>query len=137
MIVRIETAADEGREFFVPQAWQETVMSLLESIDKWVMAGAGEMVKVHLTSYGPKRIHTIQIIRRHLGVTIREGKILTDLVPCHLPPLPHVKAQKMIMDLQQAGATAEMPSAIDRLGALAKNESTAQAAMAALNGETR
>jgi hypothetical protein len=40
----------------------------------------------------------------------------------------------MIRDLEKEGASVELPSAVERLGALAKNENAARAAIAALNG---
>lgn len=134
MIVNIETA--EGtREFFVPAEWNEHVLSLLENIDKWVMTGAGDTVRPRLLAKGERIISVIRVLRQYYGWSLKHAKTRADSAPVRLPPLPNIKARKMVLELEREGARAELPSAIERLGALAKHELAAAKAMAKLNGE--
>lgn len=130
MIVNIETA--EGtREFLVPAEFHQAVWSLLTTID----AGAGENVVPRLLSRGSKPIHTIKVLRQYYGLNLKDAKRFVDLAPVKLPPLQRITAEKMIEELVREGARVELPSAIERLGALAKHELAAAKAMAKLNGE--
>jgi len=134
VIVNVETA-EGNREFIVPSQWHGAVLSLLETIDRWVMSGVGEMVQPRLIDRGVRSIAVIKVLRTYYEITLMEGKRYVDRAPITLPPLPHIKAQKMLIELESVGAKAELPSAVDRLGALAKHDADAARAMSALNGE--
>lgn len=134
MIVTVDSG-DKHDEYYVPQEWRPTVLSLLQTIDDYVMKGRGRTVQPRLLAAGPLAIHVIEIIRRYYGLSLKQAKILViDRCPCALPSLPYVTAGKMLMELEKEGASAELPSAVEQLGALAKNENTVHAAIAATNG---
>lgn len=133
MIVRAEIDGT-GHDFFIPQEWRATVVSLLQNIDNWVIQGHGKIIQPRLVAVGLKKIAVIRVIREHYGFALKLAKELVDRAPCQLPGLPHTTASRMVMDLEKEGASVELPSAVEQLGALAKNENAARAALAALNG---
>jgi ribosomal protein L7/L12 len=80
------------------------------------MGHMAEMVIPKITNLGFKKIHIIKEIRAAYGIGLKEAKEKTDEnTPIRCGPLPMFKAIEFQKACQEAGATVELPNALDRL----------------------
>jgi ribosomal protein L7/L12 len=79
----------------------------------------GEIVVPKITNVGPRRIYLIKEIRAAYGIGLKEAKEKSEeTIPIRCGPLPMYQALAFQRACQEAGATVELPNALDRLARL-------------------